>query len=89
MKLSDQAMGAIMMALQKSLLEQSDIVPVLKSFNFITNINDPSQSELIVTNPPNFKVDKTAFDSDAKNTIGSDSSLYAFESETKNTIGSD
>ena len=34
MKLSDQAMGAIMMALQKSLLEQSDIVPVLKKMKF-------------------------------------------------------
>ena len=34
MKLSDQAMGAIMMALQKSLLDQSDIVPVLKEMNF-------------------------------------------------------
>ena len=31
-KLSDQALGAIMMALQKSLMEQSDIVPVLKAF---------------------------------------------------------
>ena len=28
MNLSDQAVGAVMMALQKSLLEQSDIVPV-------------------------------------------------------------
>ena len=28
MKLSDQAVGAVMMALQKSLLEQSDIVPL-------------------------------------------------------------
>ena len=35
MKLSNQALGAVMMALQKSLLEQSDIVPVLKEFNFI------------------------------------------------------
>jgi len=33
MKLSDQAMGAIMMALQKSLLEQTDIVPVFKGFD--------------------------------------------------------
>ena len=33
MKLSNQAMGAIMMALQKSLLEQSDIVPTLQSFD--------------------------------------------------------
>ena len=45
MKLSNQAMGAIMMALQKSLIEQSDIVPVLKSFNFTTS--DPSQKRLL------------------------------------------
>ena len=32
MKLSDQALSCVMMALQKSLMEQSDIVPVLKSF---------------------------------------------------------
>mgnify|MGYP003638830275 CR=1 FL=1 len=31
-ELSDQALGAVMMALQRSLMEQSDIVPVLKSF---------------------------------------------------------
>ena len=37
MKLSNQAMGAIMMALQKSLLEQSDITPVLKEFDFELN----------------------------------------------------
>ena len=29
MKMSNQAQGAIMLALQKSLMEQSDIVPVL------------------------------------------------------------
>ena len=34
MKLSNQAMGAIMMALQKSLLEQSDITPILREFDF-------------------------------------------------------
>ena len=34
-KLSDQALGAIMMALQKSLLEQSDIVPVLEEMEFV------------------------------------------------------
>lgn len=56
MKLSDQALGAVMMALQKSLLEQTDIVPVLKGFNFV--INGESQEELIVTNPPTFKVEK-------------------------------
>ena len=51
-KLSDEALGAIMMALQKSLMEQSDIVPVLKDFNFKTNEND----ELFVMNPPVFKM---------------------------------
>ena len=54
MKLSDQALGAVMMALQKSLLEQSDIVPVLKEFNF--TIRGDSQDELVVTDPPTFKV---------------------------------
>ena len=66
MKLSDQAMGAIMMALQKSLLEQSDIVPVLKSFQFqISN-----SEELTVKNPPSFKIGGIG-DKDNK-TTGSD-----------------
>jgi hypothetical protein len=30
MKLSNQALGAVMMALQESLLNQLDIVPILK-----------------------------------------------------------
>jgi len=47
MHLSDQALGALMMALQKSLLEQSDIVPVLKGFNFRL-----SDTGLMVMNPP-------------------------------------
>ena len=70
MKLSNQALGAIMMALQKSLLEQSDIVPVLKEFNFSTT--DPSQNELIVTNPPTFKVDGTNVPTEVTNAVGSD-----------------
>jgi hypothetical protein len=53
MILSDQALGAVMMALQKSLLEQSDIVPVLKSFNFTAD-----GEELTVDNPPSFKLDE-------------------------------
>ncbi len=48
MKLSNQAMGALMMALQKSLLEQTDIVPVIK--NFDVQIDDTNH--LIVVNPP-------------------------------------
>lgn len=59
MKLSDQAMGAIMMALQKSLLEQSDIVPVLRGFEF-EKAPDAKKwggnGELVVSNPPSFKV---------------------------------
>lgn len=47
LKLSNEALGAIMMALQKSLMEQSDIVPVLKEFRFRT-----SDQGLVVMNPP-------------------------------------
>ena len=47
MQLSDQALGAVMMALQKSLMEQSDIVPVLKGFKF-----QSSDTGLVVMNPP-------------------------------------
>lgn len=46
--LSDQAVGALMMALQKSLIEQSDIVPVIKGFQ--VQIDDAGQ--LVVINPP-------------------------------------
>ena len=52
MKLSNQALGALMMALQKSLMEQSDIVPVLKEMNFQVDPEDTSHSVLVVTNPP-------------------------------------
>ena len=51
MKLSDQALGAIMMALQKALTEQTDIVPVLKSFELDLMDN----GELLVKNPPTVK----------------------------------
>lgn len=47
MQLSDQALGAVMMALQKSLMEQSDIVPMLKGMKFRL-----SETGLIVMNPP-------------------------------------
>jgi len=47
-KLSNQAVGAIMMALQKSLMDQTDIVPVLKNFN--VQVDDAG--ELVVMNPP-------------------------------------
>tara|TARA_R110002073_G_scaffold298874_2_gene465619 strand:- start:103 stop:294 length:192 start_codon:yes stop_codon:yes gene_type:complete len=51
MKLSHQAMGAIMLALQNSILEQTDIVPVLEDFNFDITDNE----DLVVMNPPQAK----------------------------------
>jgi len=53
LKLSEQAMGAIMMALQKSLAEQSDIVPLLDDLNWKLGAN----GRLYVQNPPLFKID--------------------------------
>jgi hypothetical protein len=47
MTLSDQALACVMMALQKSLMEQTDIVPVLKGFEFTA-----SEGDLYVKNPP-------------------------------------
>lgn len=46
--LSNQAVGAIMMALQKSLMEQADIVPVLQGFEI--QVDDTNQ--LVIINPP-------------------------------------
>lgn len=51
-KLSNQAVGAIMMALQKSLMEQTDIVPVLRGFE----IQVDDSGELVVMNPPKVEV---------------------------------
>lgn len=57
MKLSNQAVGALMMALQRSLMEQTDIVPILQEMNLQVNPEDSSQSELVVTNPPTINLD--------------------------------
>lgn len=53
MELSNQAVGAVMMALQKSLMEESDITPVLRGFILVE-----SEDGLIVTNPPVLSFDK-------------------------------
>tara|TARA_R110000824_G_scaffold275903_1_gene464488 strand:- start:814 stop:993 length:180 start_codon:yes stop_codon:yes gene_type:complete len=50
MKLSNQAMGAIMMALQESIMEQKDITETLRSFDFL--ITGSAQDELVISNPP-------------------------------------
>ena len=51
MKLSNQALGAVMMALQESLLNQIDIVPILKGFEL-----EKGEGGLIVKNPPTVRV---------------------------------
>lgn len=48
MKLSNQAVGAVMMALQKSLMDQSDIVPILRGFKL--EVDD--LGEVVIVNPP-------------------------------------
>jgi hypothetical protein len=53
MQLSNQAVGALMLALQKSIMEESDIVPVLKGFVLVE-----SDEGLVVTNPPIVSFDK-------------------------------
>tara|TARA_Y100000034_G_C6901469_1_gene417064 strand:+ start:1742 stop:1960 length:219 start_codon:yes stop_codon:yes gene_type:complete len=56
MKLSNQAIGALMMALQKSLMEQSDIVPMLSEMDFDKSPDvkrwGTKSGELVVNNPP-------------------------------------
>ena len=51
MKLSNQALGAVMMALQESLLNQIDIVPILKGFDL-----QDGEDGLVVMNPPTVRV---------------------------------
>jgi len=53
LNLSDQALGAVMLALQNSLMTQTDIVPILKGFNFVFDDTDG----LVITNPPILRAD--------------------------------
>ena len=53
MKLSKQAMGALMMALQKSLMEQSDITEALQKMDFAAGSDEEgNEPQLYVKNPP-------------------------------------
>jgi len=56
MKLSNQAIGAVMVTLQKCLSEQSDMVELLRNWDLGVQ-ND----EIIILNPPSYKVDKNVF----------------------------
>lgn len=69
MKLSNQALGAIMLALQNSLIEQSDIVPVLKGFELQIDENE----ELIVLNPPTVRASFSRAEEDEFKFVASDS----------------
>tara|TARA_R100001509_G_scaffold165380_1_gene146765 strand:+ start:22800 stop:23120 length:321 start_codon:yes stop_codon:yes gene_type:complete len=66
MRLSNQALGAIMMALQNSLMNQTDIVPVLQGLHFQLTDNE----ELKVLNPPAVKASDVT--PETNNTTGSD-----------------
>ena len=50
-KLSNQALGAIMMALQESLMSQIDIVPLLQGFEL-----QDGKDGLVVMNPPTIRL---------------------------------
>ena len=57
MQLTNQAMGAVMIALQQSLMTQTDIIPVLQGFVF-----SETDEGLIVENPPILEIDNTQED---------------------------
>lgn len=52
MKMSNQMIGAIMMALQNCLANQTDILPVFKEWNIFMK-----EGEIFVDNPPAHEVD--------------------------------
>ena len=55
LKLSHQARGAIMMAVQESLLNELDIVPILEGFELVA-----AEDGLVVLNPPTVRVSNNA-----------------------------
>ena len=66
MQLSNQALGAIMMALQESLLNELDIVPILRGFEL-----EEGDEGLVVKNPPTvrFSNNSEITDQDLKNMV--------------------
>ena len=52
LRLSNQALGAVMLALQNSIMSQSDIVPVLQGLEFVN-----TEDGLVVLNPPTVNTD--------------------------------
>ncbi len=68
MKLSDQALGAIMLALQDSLMKQTDITPVLRGFDLMLGENE----EIIILNPPTIDTSHLMDVNETNSTVGSD-----------------
>ena len=56
MKLSDQAAAALLMCLQKCIAEEIDIMPLLKDLDFKIVVIGDEEQQLIVSNPPHFKM---------------------------------
>ncbi len=54
MKLSNQAVGALLMTLQKCLAEETDITELLSEWNL-----EVKDNEVVVTNPPSFATTTT------------------------------
>lgn len=61
MQLSNQAAGALLMALQKCLWEQTDIMPLLQEMVF-----EMSDDGLVVTNPPVVSGDLSELEEEAE-----------------------
>jgi len=56
MRLAPQAHAAIMMCLQKCIMEETDIRPLLDNLDFVVDDDEPEF--LVVTNPPTFKLNE-------------------------------
>ena len=71
MRLSEQAIGVLMVTLQKCILEQTNIIDILKGYNFQFNEEDETIS---VTNPPQKLTtsNHTEVLPEEKSTVGSD-----------------
>lgn len=65
-KLSNQALGSVMMALQESLLNELDIVPILRGFELVEG-----EEGLVVQNPPTVRVsnNETITEEDLENMV--------------------
>ena len=60
MKFSNQAVGALLMTLQKCLSEQTDITELLENWDL--EVDDTGK--IIVTNPPTIKTNTKTFETE-------------------------